>query len=56
METKVIEYRQGPIVMKISVAPEDEVWVRALFARNAKPFCALRDMGFDSVDRKELDA
>ena len=37
--------------LEVRAPAEEARWLRALFARNANPFRALRDMGYEVVDR-----
>lgn len=51
--TRTFTYRIGGIEVDVTVPEEDYDWVYALFLRNAKPFKALKDMGFEPKDEKE---
>ena len=43
--------KAGTIEITINVPDEDYEWVRLLFATNANPFKALRDIGYDVEDK-----
>lgn len=43
----------GILEIEVSCSEEDYQWLYPLFLRNTKPFKALRDMGFDVVDKHE---
>ena len=48
---KKFTHRIGKIDIEVSCSEEDYEWLHPLFLRNAKPFKALRDMGFDVLDK-----
>lgn len=50
---KKFSYWIGKIEIEVSCSEEDYEWLHPLFLRNAKPFKALRDMGFDVADKHE---
>ncbi len=45
-----IRNKFGTIEIDVTVPDEDYEWVRLLFATNANPFKALRDIGYDVKD------